>query len=224
MINQVIGLINGRFEGLKGKGTVIRLDHAFLAFSGDIISRLCCESHVDMVEDPKFAPHWFDLLHSVIFSIPLFTGFPSLINLISLIPERLVTWVDSRSRTFVTFKKMARTHIINAKRDKLEAKPLRDGKARTSLFHYIVNSDMPESELSVNRLAKEAQVLLGAGSASTARTIDFIVYYILAKEAIRTRLQEELQESMANYPQNIPSCSELEKLPYLQAIIKEGLR
>jgi cytochrome P450 len=224
MINEVVGLINQRFEGLKGSGTVVRLDHAFVAFSGDVIGRICCEDHNDMVKHPEFAPYWFDLLHGVIFAIPLFMGFPFIINIVSLIPERLVTWVDSGSRTFVTFKKMARDHIIKAKLAKLEPEAEKGTNAHSSLFHYIVNSDMPKSELSTDRLAKEAQVLLGAGSASTARTLDFMVYYIIADERIRARLGEELRESMSGYPEKIPTWSELEKLPYLQAIIKEGLR
>lgn len=49
------------------------------------------------------------------------------------------------------------------------------------------------------------------------------IYYVLADERIRTRLQEELRESMLGYPEKIPAWSELEKLPFLQAIIKEGL-
>jgi len=118
---------------------------------------------------------------------------------------------------------MARRHIVKAKRDRMNAKTSPDD-ARVSLFQYIVNSDMPESELSTDRLAKEAQVLLGAGSASTARTIDFIVYYIVADERVRARLQDELREIMSVYPDKVPAWAELEKLSYLQAIIKEGLR
>ena len=119
---------------------------------------------------------------------------------------------------------MAKAHIVKAKRDKANATMTMDNHTRVSLFNHIVNSDMPESELSTERLAKEAQVLLGAGSASTARTLDFIVYYVLADLRIRTRLQEELRDIMLAYPNVIPSWAELEKLPYLQAIIKEGLR
>lgn len=96
--------------------------------------------------------------------------------------------------------------------------------SRASLFRYIVNSDMPESELSVERLTKEAQVLLGAGTASTARTLDFISYYILANPNIRSRLREELKDTMTDYPREVPSWAQLQKLPYLQAIINEGLR
>lgn len=83
---------------------------------------------------------------------------------------------------------------------------------------------MPESELSLDRLAKEAQVMFSAGTVNNARTLEFILYYVLAKDHIRDRLREELKDVMAGYPFKQPSWVELEKLPYLQAIIKEGLR
>lgn len=83
---------------------------------------------------------------------------------------------------------------------------------------------MPESERSDERLAKEAQVLLGGGTASTARTLGFVSYYILANPDIHSRLQEELRETMSGWPERVPSWAELERLQYLQALIKEGLR
>lgn len=83
---------------------------------------------------------------------------------------------------------------------------------------------MPASEQSTERLAKEAQVLLGAGTASTARTLDVTTYHILANEPIRTKLTRELTAPMSGFPDICPPLVELEKLPYLQAVIKEGLR
>ena len=93
-----------------------------------------------------------------------------------------------------------------------------------SLFHHIVNSDMPESERSEERLAKEAQVLLGGGTASTARTIGFASFYILSRPELRAKLEAELREPMAGWPDRVPTWADLEKLPLLQAIIKESLR
>lgn len=83
---------------------------------------------------------------------------------------------------------------------------------------------MPPSEMHVERLTQEAQVLIGAGNITTARALEILTYYILANNQIRIRLQEELREPMAGYPKEIPSWTQLEKLPYLSAVIKEGLR
>lgn len=83
---------------------------------------------------------------------------------------------------------------------------------------------MPESELSDDRLAKEAQVVLGGGTASTTRTLGFVSYYILSNKHIQTRLQGELREVMVGWPLKVPFWADLERVQYLQALIKEGLR
>lgn len=40
-------LIVGRFESFKGTGKVVRLDHAFTAFSGGVVRRLWVDSGND---------------------------------------------------------------------------------------------------------------------------------------------------------------------------------
>ncbi|KAF5858687.1 hypothetical protein ETB97_003902 [Aspergillus alliaceus] len=58
---------------------------------------------------------------------------------------------------------------------------------------------MLESERSLSRLAKKAQLLLGAGTATTAQTISLASYYILANPEIKAKLQVELKDPMANW-------------------------
>ncbi|KAL9580169.1 MAG: hypothetical protein Q9203_006412 [Teloschistes exilis] len=112
---------------------------------------------------------------------------------------------------------MVLRHVAAAKQERcIDSKADFPGsQGPVSLFKHILNSDMPESELSDERLAKEAQLLLGAGTASTARTIG---------PEIRARLEQELEKTMASYPADVPSLAALERLPYLQSLIKEGLR
>ncbi|KAK2767551.1 hypothetical protein FQN54_003709 [Arachnomyces sp. PD_36] len=225
-IGELVQKLVGRFEALKGTGTVVRLDHAFLAFSGDVISMLCVHDPRHLLDSPNFAPEWFDLLHSVIKSLPLFMGFPFLISIIRLIPESFLIWAHPRSQNFNNFKNMAEGHIVQAKNEKeqMGEKDTSSTGGRITVFRHLVNSDLPQEELSVERLSKEAQVLLGAGTVSTARTLDFICYYILADPSIRTRLQEELKDVTAGYPSKMPRWSELEQCQFMQAVIKEGLR
>ena len=45
-------------EAVKGTDTIIRLDHAFHAFSGDVVRRICCENKNDFLDDPNFTPQW----------------------------------------------------------------------------------------------------------------------------------------------------------------------
>ncbi|KAI0160237.1 cytochrome P450 family protein [Xylariaceae sp. FL1272] len=218
-------LIIGRFEAFRGTGKVIRLDHAFLAFAGDVVSNICMDDPPNLLDDKEFAPDWFNLFHTVIKSLPLFMALPWLIRLIQLVPEHILMKLDPRSQQFNNFRLMSEGHIEAAKREKAAS-----GGKDTSLngpvtiFRHLVNSDLPPSELSNERLSKESQVLLGAGTVSTARTLDFITYYIVTNPAIQKRLTEEVKDVMEGYPARKPSWAELEKLPFLQALIREGLR
>lgn len=122
---------------------------------------------------------------------------------------------------------MSEKHIAAAKERKLAGKAVvrPEGSIRSdTLFDQLVHSDLPESELTVERLASEAQVLMGAGTVTTARSMDHLVFHILSNERVRLRLREELADAMADWPEKTPSWQTLEKLPYLQACIKEGLR
>ena len=117
-------------------------------------------------------------------------------------------------------------HIGAAKREKaaLGSKDTTTTGARLTLFRHLFNSDLPASELTPERLSKEAQVLIGAGTITTSGTLGFICYYVMAYPAIRQRLAEDLKDVMEGYPEKKPTWAQLEKVEYLQALIFESLR
>ena len=73
-------LVVGRFEGFKGTGKVLRLDHTFNALPGDVINRICIDDSPNFVDDSDFAPGWFELFHNGTVSLPLFMARPWLIR------------------------------------------------------------------------------------------------------------------------------------------------
>jgi cytochrome P450 len=128
----------------------------------------------------------------------------------------------------LTDQQRAEKHIkklIEEKEQQQMTKFEPDVGGRPTLFRYMVHeSGLPEADLTVDRLTKEAQILLGAGSVSTARTLHFVTFYLLSNPSMRERLEDELKDTMAGWPTERPTWTQLEKLPYLQALIKEGLR
>jgi hypothetical protein len=83
MLGDVALKLEHRLKKLAGTGIVIRLDHAFSAFSGDIIGRICMgpkHNQNEFLDDPDFAPGWYNAIHTLVRSIPLFTGFPDLVR------------------------------------------------------------------------------------------------------------------------------------------------
>ncbi|OCL09523.1 cytochrome P450 [Glonium stellatum] len=227
IINEFVKKLIKRFDSFKGTGRVVRLDHAMLAYSGDVIGHICVDNPKELIEDENFTPEWYDLQHSMIKCMPLFTEFPWIIHIIKWIPSQILVWIDPKSECFNVWRASAKKHIEQVKSDKhrMPEEGTSNLGGRPTLFRYIVNnSGLAESDLSVDRLTKEAQILLGAGSVSTARTIHYIVFYLLSNEHMRKRLEEELKDAMAEWPEKKLTWAQLEKVLYLQALIKEGLR
>lgn len=75
----------------------------------------------------------------------------------------------------------------------------------------------------MTRLADECSILLIAGSETPAKALAIIYYHLIANPSKLLRLRAELKTVMPDFNQ-IPSQATLEKIPYLSAVIHEGLR
>lgn len=71
-------LVVTRLESFAGSDEVIRLDHAFFAFAADVITRVCVLDPPDLIDDPRFAPEYFDVF-GFVQSLPVILGFPWLV-------------------------------------------------------------------------------------------------------------------------------------------------
>ncbi len=120
--------------------------------------------------------------------------------------------------------KNGNTHIERIREEVANETKQGGYEQKTSIFHELLRSDLPDSEKDTSRIKSEAFALLAAGVVPTTGAIKLILYYILANPHIETRLREELKYIMAGFPEKVPSWAELEKLPYLTGCIKEGLR
>lgn len=104
-------------------------------------------------------------------------------------------------------------------------------KGHVTIFEELVRGDLPEREKSVERLAQEGALVVSAGTETTAWGTDsnfglkdvlttsilvqsVIVYYVLSNPRILSTLHEELVTAIRD-PNELPSCSKLERLPYL---------
>ena len=69
-----------RLESYRGTRQVIRLDHAYVALSADVVGNICFENTSSMIDAPSFGVEWYNLLHNFIKSLPLVMAFPQLIK------------------------------------------------------------------------------------------------------------------------------------------------
>lgn len=90
-----------------------------------------------------------------------------------------------------------------------------------TVFHELLQSNLPPEELSVDRVKHEAASIIGAGIETTKTTLALATFHILANSHILKRLQEELKSAMPDVNAPVLSVPELERLPYLDAIVQE---
>jgi cytochrome P450 len=93
-----------------------------------------------------------------------------------------------------------------------------------TIFHGLLNNEnLPESEKTTGRLRDEAIVLMGAGTDTTANTLAAITYHLLANPKSLKKLKIELAEAIPDVG-TLPESTRIEALPYLTAVIQEGIR
>ncbi|KAJ5226249.1 Cytochrome P450 [Penicillium chermesinum] len=96
----------------------------------------------------------------------------------------------------------------------------RDPAEKEAVYESVlVNESLPPQERTLTRLEQEGALLALAGTESPAISLSIIFYHLLANPPILKKLRAELETAPAD-----ASWPQLEKLPYLMAVIEEGNR
>ena len=192
-----------------------------MALTVDIISRVCFGFSYECLELEEFAREWHETMVSSSRTVHLVRQFPWIAKLAGWLPK-----LTSQATT---------EGLLNARKHQLEfaqqVKAVVDRHARgekppddaLTVFDSMLDADVPLHEKTVARLSEEAQALIAAGSLTTSNALDTTTYYLLANPTSMARLQEELRVAIPDLAV-IPPVANLEKLPYLTAVIHEGLR
>ena len=86
--------------------------------------------------------------------------------------------------------------------------------SQITIFHTLLDSSLPDSEKTVDRLADEGFVMIVAGSETTSKILSTLFYHLLANPHCLSKVQKELDEIMPD-PLQLASWTNLEKLKYL---------
>ncbi|KAF2105429.1 cytochrome P450 [Lophiotrema nucula] len=96
-------------------------------------------------------------------------------------------------------------------------------KVQKTLVHGILHSDLPPADKTLGRIFEEIATVTGAGFETTANTLRLILYHVYANDVILRRLREEIALIRTASSEPFP-LNKLEQLPYLTAVLNEGLR
>lgn len=91
---------------------------------------------------------------------------------------------------------------------------------RPTIFSSLLLDPKRKKEVD---LVDEAGIILGAGTETTSWALVVITFHLLNKPELLARLHKEVSQAVED-PRHLPPWSVLEDLPYLQAVVREGLR
>lgn len=94
------------------------------------------------------------------------------------------------------------------------------GMMHRTVMSELLKSDLPPEELSLIRIHQEAIAMIGAGMETTKAALIRACFHIISDREIYRRLHQELRDAFSD-PYKLPTLPELEKLPYLTAVIQE---
>ncbi|KAL8939045.1 MAG: hypothetical protein Q9216_003574 [Gyalolechia sp. 2 TL-2023] len=92
-----------------------------------------------------------------------------------------------------------------------------------TLFHAVVQSNLPRDEKSVSRMVQEAMTVIGAGVEALANPLAITMFELLKDPSKIRKLKDEFA-TVDDNTQAFLCYDQIKGLPFLSAAIKEGLR
>jgi cytochrome P450 len=92
-----------------------------------------------------------------------------------------------------------------------------------TIFHELLNSNLPENEKTDARLGDEAQLIIAAGIITTSWVLSVGSFHIINNPKIQQRLRDEIKSAEAGQKEPL-NWHQLEKLPYLNGCLHESVR
>jgi cytochrome P450 len=209
----------GRLRGLDKSGKAVNLVDAFTALTADLISDLAYGQTYNFLSHEDFNPKWHKFMMELSRNTHLMKQVPVLYSLLELLPRALVSFIHPITRQLFALQDSIATQIRIAQSHEGNEKQTPSSANWCMLDSLLSSSHLAPQDKAPYRLGEEALTLLGAGTVTTAWTLSVTCYHLLANPQILGTVQEELRTLPSG-----PTWTDYESLPYLSAIINEGLR
>ncbi|KAJ5814024.1 uncharacterized protein N7503_000774 [Penicillium pulvis] len=207
----------GRIKESGQTHSVLSLNLLFKAVTSDTISEYCFGVSTNYLDHDDFNATWFHAIDSVLGMAWVLAYIPFLGPLMKMMPPSIMASLKPGLKSLWDMHQQ-----WDKKIDEIRACPPGESK-NDSVFHGIIHSDLPASEKTTKRMQQEAQMLIMGGQDPIAYTLSAITYHLLSNPDKLAKLRAELKTAYPD-PDSTPALSIVEHLPYLQAVVLEGLR
>ncbi|KAJ5625096.1 benzoate 4-monooxygenase cytochrome P450 [Penicillium lagena] len=215
-----IETLRERLRHAAQTGDVLNMKYLYAAVTLDIINTYCFAHEPHNVRQPDFGRKGFDDVDSFLEVSLLNIHIPWAMRFTYSLPDRVNKILAPAMADILDFRRDLSRQVEAIRHGEDTA---HEKAGHRTVFHELLNSKLPPDELRRDRLRDEAFSLVTAGSGTTAYVLRGTAYHIAANPTVRQRLHDELVAAIPD-PQHFPSLTTLEQLPYLTAVVQEGLR
>jgi cytochrome P450 len=210
-------LCNRLINEYRGSSKVLNINEAWAAFVSDPITYYTFAFSYDFLDFPDFITPFTTSIRKLAQSLHIAGHFPWILTLLQSIPESLVAVLNPDMVPVFQFHGEVKNQIIKIISGENDG---HKNVAHKTVFSELFQS-LPPEELSVELLKHEAASITGAGIDTTKTTLSLATYHVLANPSVCKKLREELIDAIPDLSAPQPTLPELERLPYLNAIIQE---
>ena len=221
VIQRLAEKLCAKFEKCKGTEEIVPLECAFDAFTMDVITEYSLDTSFGYLDHPGWSSDFRELERAFGEMGYMQKMFPPMIKMMQSLPDKVVIWMDPKSKLLLDFFRECYTIAERMLKDTDGEKY--EEKEHPTIFYEIIHSDLPPAEKLPKRLEGEAAAVLGAGAVTTAWTLTVGMYHLTVQQEKLERLRAEVRSVMPD-PYQPVKLQQLEQLPYLTAVIMESLR
>ncbi|EQB51707.1 cytochrome P450 [Colletotrichum gloeosporioides Cg-14] len=201
-----------------GKRSPFDVTTAYSLFTTDVISGYCLGKNMGLIDQDGWEPNFREPLYAQLRLVYWFRFIP----LLKHAGVAMAMFTRKLSEDMETlFNALIVDMPNNVRKAQADVnKGIDDG---TSVFGALLRSDLPPSEKALQRMTEEGFSLFAAGTETVSWALAVITYHLLTKDELLDKATAEVSQVVDGSGQ-LPSWAALEKLPYLGAVIHEGLR
>ncbi|KAI0410652.1 putative flavonoid 3-hydroxylase [Xylaria grammica] len=228
MIYDNADLLMKRIEAQIARDGHAEMRTNYLAYATDNVAEYFLEDSFHLLDDEEKAEDWHKSMRALANTTPAAKQFSWVIPLSFKLPATMLRLLSPDAARIVNMHREMENQAARAIRKREQEgreKALPQSTSELNIFRTILdNNELPLAEKAFDRISHEGVVVLGAGGETVSTTLAVGTYFVLAcRDVVQPRLNEELREVMPT-PDTRPSLRELERLPWLTAVIKEVLR
>ena len=227
-VQTVVDKLVARLDDVKRSDRIVNVGNMFSAFTADVVAQYAFARPYGYLDDSDFAPQWHQTIQDIAQNThflkqfgwvePMMRSMPRwFVKIVAPQMMALISMQDVLNHVFyrcsyTDIQQEMHKEIVEIKEEL--AKGNKPGGRTTIFYDILTNNNLRPQEKQTAYLMDESQVVVAAGTVTTAHILSILTYHLIDNPEILEKLQSELRTVMPD-SQTQATWQQLESLPYM---------